>query len=237
MDRENHLHDQLVGIVAPLVMAPCGPQPADVVRLGGVVRAGVNETRIVLLAGAQASAGVAIEFRLVAEDGAELDVHAAVDWIRTLGFADLDAAAAERDSHGNVVVAADAMGFSPDHRATEYDINYFSMLRQMLYGGGALWFEDIFTLSGFLLTGPGRHRLYITNSRTGAVVGIDLPLTQSDGTIWPGQGGSFPVELPSLVRDDELSHQTKVTTVDGYCSVVYDMADWVLPTPAPEPEY
>ncbi|MEV8509485.1 hypothetical protein AB0368_32290 [Actinoplanes sp. NPDC051475] len=237
MDRENHLHEQLLRIVAPLVMGPCGAQPAQVVRLAGIVRAGTNQTRIVLLAGAQAPARIAVEFRLTGDDGTELDVDAAVDWIRTLTHADLAATAGERDSHDNIIVAADTLGFSANHRATEYDINYFSMLRQLLYGGGALWFEDIFTLHGYLLTGPGRHRLYINNSKTGTITGIDLPLTQADGTIWSGQGGSFPVVLPSLVRDDELQHQTKITAVDDYCSVVYDMSDWVLPTPAPEPEY
>ncbi|MFI7596717.1 hypothetical protein [Actinoplanes sp. NPDC049681] len=190
-----------------------------------------------LLAGAQAPAKVAVEFHLTGDDGAELDVHAAVDWVRTLSYADLAAAAGDCDSHGNVVVAAETLGLSASHRATEYDINYFSMLRQLLYGGGALWFEDIFTLHGYLLTGPGRHRLYINNSKTGTITGIDLPLTQADGTIWPGQGGSFPVELPSLVRDDELHHQTKINAIDDYCSTVYDMSDWVMPAPAPEPEF
>lgn len=82
MDRENHLHDQFLRILAPLVMAPVGPQPADVVRLGGVVRAGADRTRVVLDA-------VAVEFGLVGADGAEIDVHAAVDWLRTLTRADL----------------------------------------------------------------------------------------------------------------------------------------------------
>ncbi|MGA5301774.1 hypothetical protein ACPCHT_17730 [Nucisporomicrobium flavum] len=237
MERENHLHEQLVGVLAPLVVAPCGPQPADAVRFAGVVRAGANRTRVVLLAGASAPVRVAVEFQLIGDDGSELDVHAAVDWIRTLAPADLAAVTGGRDSHGNVVVAAGRLGLSSDRRATEYDVNYFSMLRQMLYGGGALWFEHIFTLSGYLLTGPGRHRLYISDTRTGAVTGIDLPLTQADGTIWPGQGGSFPVELPSLVRDDELQHQKRITAADDYGSVVYDMTDWVMPAPAPEPEY
>lgn len=237
MDRENHLHEQLLGIVAPLVMGPCGHQTPQAIRLGGIVRAGANQTRIVLLAGAPAPARIAIEFRLTGHDGTELDVHAAVDWMRALRYSDLISVAGEHDSHGNIIVAADTLGFSASHQAAEYDINYFSMLRQLLYGGGALWFEHIFTLSGYLLTEPGRHRLYVNNTATGTVTGIDLPLTQADGTIWPGQGGSFPVELPSLVRDDELQHQTKIATVDDYCSVVYDMGDWVMPTPAPEPEY
>jgi hypothetical protein len=233
VDRENHLHEQILQIMAPLVMAPCGPPPADVVRLGGVVRAGVNQSRIVLLAGAQAPARIAVEFNLTADGSAELDVDAAVDWLRTLTYADLTAVAGERDSHGNVIVAADTLGFSAIYRAAEYDINYFSMLRQMLYGGGALWFESIYTLNGYLLTAPGRHRLYTKNAKTGAVVGIDLPLTQTDGTIRPGQGGSFPVELPSLIRDDQLQYQTQITAIDDYCEVVYDMGDWINPDPKP----
>jgi hypothetical protein len=36
-----------------------------------------------------------------------------------------------------------------------------SLLRLQLFGGGALWFEDVFTLTGDLLTGNGRHRLYV----------------------------------------------------------------------------
>ncbi|BEL10812.1 hypothetical protein Q0Z83_090030 [Actinoplanes sichuanensis] len=73
-----------------------------------------------------------------------------------------------RDSHGDVIVGAGPLGYRADRRATGFDVNYFAMLRQMLYGGGALWFEDIYTLTGFLLTGPGRHRLYITDGGTGA---------------------------------------------------------------------
>ena len=231
MDRQDHLHGQLLRIAAPLVMAPCGPQPTDVVGLGGVVRAGADQSRVVLLAGAQAPARIAVDFPLVGERGIELDVDAAVDWIRTLTCEDLAAVAGDRDSHGNVIVAANTLGFSADHRAARYDINYFSMLRQFLYGGGVLWFEEIYTLSGYLLTEPGRHRLYITRADTGAVIGIDLPLTQTDGTVRPGQGGSFPMELPALVRDDQLHYQTKADVVDDYCSVVYDMSIWVNPEP------
>ncbi|MFD1371098.1 hypothetical protein [Actinoplanes sichuanensis] len=56
-------------------------------------------------------------------------------------------------------------------------------------------------------------------------------MTQTDGTVRPGQGGSFPVELPALVRDGEMGHQQRIDTVDDYCDVVYDMGFWVNPDP------
>ncbi|MGK5683976.1 hypothetical protein [Actinoplanes sp. URMC 104] len=214
-------------MLAPLVMAPLGPRTVDQVRLGGVVRAGADRTRVVLLAGAQAQAGVAVEFSLVAEDGTELDVDAATDWLRTLTAAALRAGAGQRDSHGNVILSAGELGFTPRHRPVEYDVNYFTMLRQLLYGGGILWFEDICTLEGFLLAGPGRHRLYIKSTDTGMITGIDLPLTAADGTVRPGQGGTFPTVLPSLVRDGQLRCQPEVAAADDYCSTLYDLSGWV----------
>ncbi|XVU21351.1 hypothetical protein ACQPZJ_29270 [Actinoplanes sp. CA-054009] len=235
MDRRDHLHELLIRMLAPLVMAPIGPREVDQVRLGGVVRAGVNQTRVVLLAGAEMPAGVAVEFSLVAEDGSELDVDAAIDWLRNLTAAALGAAAGERDSHGNVVAAAGELGFTVHHRPVGYDLNYFALLRQMLYGGGILWFEDIYTLDGFLLAGLGRHRLYIKSTDTGTVTGIDLPLTASDGTVRPGQGGTFPAVLPSLVRDDQLRFQPEVPAADDYCSTLYDLSGWVGDKPDSPP--
>ncbi|MEU8814919.1 hypothetical protein [Actinoplanes sp. NPDC048796] len=118
-------------------------------------------------------------------------------------------------------------GFSADRRAGQYDMNYFSMLRQFLYGGGRLWFEDIFSVSGFLVLNPRSHRLYVTEGATGEIIGIDLPLTEADGTVSPGRGGTFPSVLPSLIEYDGLKSHRPVASRDDYCARIYDLSEWI----------
>lgn len=196
-DLEGHLHERFMQALAPLMIAPIGRQPAEV-RLAGIVRAGVNESRLMLVTGDSAPARVAVAFRLT-RDERELDIHAAFDWIRTLTRADLADVAGERDSHGYVIIAAEELGFSAAHGATRYDSDYFTLLRMMLYGG-SVWFREVFSLAGYLLIGSQRHRLYIRNSTTNVVTGIELPLTDTDGSVYPGMGGTFPTILTSLWR-------------------------------------
>ncbi|MEU4563908.1 hypothetical protein AB0F72_36485 [Actinoplanes sp. NPDC023936] len=221
-EQEDHLHERFLQTVAPLMIEPIGGPPAGL-RLAGVVRAGVNETRVML------RAGVAISFRLISQER-ELDIHAAFDWIRDLTPADLVGVGGERDSHGYAIVAAEEIGFSAGRHATRPDTDYFTMLRMMLYGS-SVRYREMYTLAGFLMLESQRHRLYIRNPASGVTVGVDLPLTDAGGEIYPGMGGTFPTLLASVFENDELDFEEEVRGTDEYCSKIYDLSGWVVPAP------
>ncbi|BAL91290.1 hypothetical protein AMIS_60700 [Actinoplanes missouriensis 431] len=222
-EQEDHLHERFLLAVAPLMVDPIGGRPAGP-ALAGIVRAGADETRVML------RGGVAVSFRLTTGES-ELDIHAAFDWIRDLTPADLVGAGGERDSHGYATVPAEEIGFSADRRATRPDTDYFTLLRMMLYGS-SVWSRELYSLVGFLIRGPRRHRLYVRDPASGVTVGLDLPLTDADGEICPGMGGTFPMLLASVFENGELDLEREAGEADEYCSKVYDMSGWVLPPPA-----
>ncbi|MEU8243329.1 hypothetical protein AB0C07_34165 [Actinoplanes missouriensis] len=221
-EQEDHLHERFLQTFAPLMVAPIGAG-ADGLRLAGVVRAGVNETRVLL------RPGVAVSFRLTSGTD-ELDIHAAFDWIRDLTPADVEGVGGERDSHGFATVAAEEIGFSAARHATRPDTDYFTMLRMMLYGS-SFRYRESYTLAGFVIRERLRHRLYIKNAATGVTAGVDLPLTDAGGEIYPGMGGTFPMLLATVFESDELDLEEEVSETDEYCSKIYDMSGWVVPAP------
>jgi hypothetical protein len=174
--------------------------------------------------------GVAFDFPLGGDDP-ELDVAACIDWLRGI-TAELLTTLAEsnpgQDSHGNHIVAATDAGWAPGRPATEPDQNHFSLLSLLLFGGGALWFEDVYTLTGYLLTGDGRHRLYVHDGAAGEVLGIDLPLTAAHGRVTPGFAGSLPQELASIIESRHVRVQPPLPA-DDYCVAAYDLTAWVDP--------
>jgi hypothetical protein len=102
-----------------------------------------------------------------------------------------------------------------------------SLLRLQLFGGRALWFEDVFTLTGDLLTGNGRHR-YVHERAADEVLGIDLPLTTSSGRVTPGFAGSLPQELASIIESGQVRVQPPLDN-DHYCTAADDPTTWVDP--------
>lgn len=231
LNQADHLYDLLLRAAAPMTVAPLGATP-DTPRLRGVVRAG-DRARIAVASGADLRAAVAFEFPLA---DPRLDITGCLDWLRrTADRSRLDALAAtgsRRDSHDNHVIAAADAGWDTALLGSEPDHNYFTLLSLLLFGGGALWFEDVYALAGYMLTTAGRHRLYLTDHAHGDVLGIDLPLTAADGRVEPGFAGSLPQELASIIESGHLRALPVMPVVDDYCQCVYDLSAWVDPSGA-----
>lgn len=208
-----------------------GAPPAGAVRLRGLIRVG-DHARIAVTTDPDQRTGYAFEFPLDHAD-AGFDIASCIDWLRTVTARDLISYAdgSERDSHGNRIVAAVDVGWSAQLRATRPDQNYFTLLSLLLFGGGPLWFEDTYALAGYLLTGRGRHRLYLHDQAAGKVLGIDLPLTAADRQVTPGFGGQLPQELASIIRSGQIRVQPQLKP-DEYCTVVYDLTAWLDPSAA-----
>jgi hypothetical protein len=226
LSRADDQYDLLLRAAAPLTVAPLGSTAAPGPRLRGVVRTG-SHARLVVTAEPGQHTGVAIDFPL--DDG--FDAAACLDWTRSTPAQQLHTAARSsnrQDSHGNRIIAAAVAGWRPDLQPTEPDQNYFTLLSLLLFGGGALWFEDVYTVTGYLLIGAGRHRLYVHDQATSEQLGLDLPLTATGGRVTPGFAGSLPQELASVLSSGHIRVQP-TRPADDYCTTAYDLTKWVDP--------
>lgn len=234
-DLAGHVFGLLLRQAAPLVLAPPGPFPSALPQLRGVVRTGSDRARVIFSVkpDADAARSVGFEFPLVGDRG-ELPVDLALDWLRTsVASRDLpqtiEKLGSTEDGHRNVIVDAQAAGFTPDAMTPRYDHNVFATLSILVHGGGFPWFEDVYTCAGFLITTSTRWRIYIRLTETGEVHGIDAPLVSSNGTVISGMGTTFPQVLASVLRTGTLASQPLVDATDEYSTNVYDMTSWIDP--------
>ena len=119
---------------------------------------------MVLSDDARMISGAAVEFPLVNDDDQALDVRAAIDHVRTTVVAAMvrlrETPTRTFDSRANLIVEASTTGFSASADAVGFDRDLFSLFSLLTIGGGALWFEDVYTVAGFMLAGA-KCRLYI----------------------------------------------------------------------------
>lgn len=232
MSSADHTFGQLLRHAAPLVMAPPGPLPPVGPQLRGVVRSGTDRARVLYCPDARMNRGFGFEFEL-SSNGQELNVDAAIDWLRTVIPATGSphspfGASPVTDSHDNLVVAAADAGFSASRDGPWYDQNLFSILSILIHGGGFPWFEDVYSCTGFLLRENKRCRFYVRSEPGGDIYGLDVPLVSPDGRVRPGMGGNFPQELASIIRTQHILAQPRISAFDDYASLVFDLTDWAI---------
>ncbi|GAA0713967.1 hypothetical protein Drose_25940 [Dactylosporangium roseum] len=236
MSLEDGTYDFMLRGVIPLVVVPPGSLPPSGPRLRGAVRASNERARIAVSDDARMTSGVGVEFELSGA-GQPLDVRAAIDYVRFVLPGQLDAIrnqpSRRYDSCMNVIVEAATLGFSQQHEALHHDQSLYTLLNLMVQGGGSPWFEEFYTLAGFMLVGDHRCRIYIRIMDSGVTYGLEIPLLRRDGKVLQHFGGSLPQELVPLLREGQLVNQPVVDTRDDYCAAVFDMARWIGPMVLP----
>ncbi|WP_412735321.1 hypothetical protein [Krasilnikovia sp. MM14-A1259] len=175
------------------------------------------------------TSGIGFQFSLDGEE--EFEVDAAIDWLRATASvrADSTQGAIDTDSFANVIFDAAEQGFRSTGYSPWHDHNLFSLLSTFIHGGGAPWFEDVYTLAGFMIDSPSTCRIYVRLARTNETCGLRIPLMRSDGRIRSGMAGSLPQALTSLINTETLFVQPELDAEDTYCSKVFDMTTWVDP--------
>lgn len=213
MDVTDHAYAYLLRCAIPMMVAPPGQAPA--VQLRGIVRPGPDHARVVL-AGRRGS--VAVQYPLAMHDGHPTGT-AILDHARYSVVPVLDSlpGSQSRDSFGHAVV--EAADFDPA-TSTGADHERFSLLSMLVHGGGFPWFEDTFTLAGFVL-GEDQMRMYLRVTETGITYGADLPLYTSDGAA--AGFTALPQEITAFIHSGDFTGRLATGTGDDYCAAVVDL--------------
>jgi hypothetical protein len=211
-----------------LVVDPFSPRDPEFTRLCGVARLDGQRARVVLNAGIRAVPGVAVEFDLTPQQST-FDVPAAIEFCRRLGAAELSRIARSNrtsDSHGNVVVTANDLGFHEQSFEAPRDIALLSLFSVLVHGGGFPWFEEVFSFNGFMLTASDRFRLYLKKTDTNQTLGVEIPERAPGGTPLTGFT-ALPQELFALIRKGEIFRLECRDMTDDYCDSVFDLSEWL----------